>query len=124
MFLIAYTSYFFSNALTMSGETFSYQAGGQGDSKCLTTCVCRPGAGIVTLLFCGITLKHYAYHNMSRRTQRSSRYMFGSLASLAENYIFILLGLSLFTEDDLVYKPLFILVTAVSQPERCQQLFV
>ncbi|GAA5972160.1 hypothetical protein JCM8115_007141, partial [Rhodotorula mucilaginosa] len=65
VFLIAYTSYFFSNALTMSG--------------------------IVSLLFCGITLKHYAYHNMSPRTQRSSRYMFGSLASLSENFIFIYL---------------------------------
>lgn len=51
-------------------------------------------AGIVSLLFCGITLKHYAYHNMSPRTQRSSRYMFGSLASLSENFIFIYLGAS------------------------------
>ncbi|GAA5884475.1 hypothetical protein JCM3774_005579 [Rhodotorula dairenensis] len=88
VFLIAYTSYFFSNALTMSG--------------------------IVSLLFCGITLKHYAYHNMSLRTQRSSRYMFGALASLSENFIFIYLGLSLFTQTELVYKPLFILVTAVA----------
>lgn len=88
VFLIAYTSYFFSNALTMSG--------------------------IVSLLFCGITLKHYAYHNMSLRTQRSSRYMFGSLASLSENFVFIYLGLSLFTQTELVYKPIFILVTALA----------
>ena len=86
--LIAYTSYFFSNALTMSG--------------------------IVSLLFCGITLKHYAYHNMSRRTQRTSRYMFGMLAQLSENFIFIYLGLSLFTQQELVYKPMFILVTALA----------
>lgn len=57
------------------------------------TCA-RARAGIVSLLFCGITLKHYAYHNMSPRTQRSSRYMFGSLASLSENFIFIYLGAS------------------------------
>ncbi|KAM0751512.1 sodium/hydrogen exchanger [Meredithblackwellia eburnea MCA 4105] len=88
VFLIAYTSYFFSNALTMSG--------------------------IVSLLFCGITLKHYAYHNMSQRTQRTSRYMFGILAQLSENFIFIYLGLSLFTQRQLVYKPMFILVTAVA----------
>jgi sodium/hydrogen exchanger-like protein 6/7 len=55
--LIAYTSYFFSNAVTMSG--------------------------IVSLLFCGITLKHYAYHNMSRRTQRATRYIFQTLASVS-----------------------------------------
>lgn len=70
--------------------------------------------GIVSLLFCGITLKHYAYHNMSHRTQRTSRYMFGMLAQLSENFIFIYLGLSLFTATQLVYKPMFILVTAVS----------
>ncbi|BGP43154.1 monovalent cation:H+ antiporter, CPA1 (nhx1), partial [Rhodotorula kratochvilovae] len=86
--LIAYTSYFFSNALTMSG--------------------------IVSLLFCGITLKHYAYHNMSHRTQRTTRYVFGSLASLSENFVFIYLGLSLFTQTQLVYKPMFILVTCLA----------
>ncbi|GAA5966385.1 hypothetical protein JCM21900_003245 [Sporobolomyces salmonicolor] len=88
VFLIAYTSYFFSNALTMSG--------------------------IVSLLFCGVTLKHYAYHNMSHRTQRTTRYMFGSLAQLSENFIFIYLGLSLFTQESLVYKPVFILVTGIA----------
>lgn len=86
--LIAYTSYFFSNAVTMSG--------------------------IVSLLFCGITLKHYAYHNMSRRTQRSTRYTFQTLASLSENFIFIYLGLSLFTQENLVFRPLFIVVTVAS----------
>lgn len=86
--LIAYTSYFFSNGVTMSG--------------------------IVSLLFCGITLKHYAYHNMSRRTQRATRYIFKTLANISENFIFIYLGLSLFTQDTLVYKPLFILVTVAA----------
>jgi sodium/hydrogen exchanger-like protein 6/7 len=86
--LIAYTSYFFSNGVTMSG--------------------------IVSLLFCGITLKHYAYHNMSVRTQRATRYIFQTLANLSENFIFIYLGLSLFTQDTLVYKPLFIIVTVAA----------
>lgn len=86
--LIAYTSYFFSNAVTMSG--------------------------IVSLLFCGITLKHYAYHNMSRRTQRATKYTFQTLASLSENFIFIYLGLSLFTQEGLVFKPLFIVVTVAA----------
>ena len=45
--LSAYTCYFFSNGLSMSG--------------------------IVSLLFCGITLKHYAYHTMSRRTVTMKR---------------------------------------------------
>ena len=92
--LAAYTSYFFSNAMQMSG--------------------------IVSLLFCGITLKHYAYHTMSRRTQRTTKYIFSMLAQLSENFIFIYLGLSIFTnpprEDPLTsyVKPLFITITIVS----------
>ncbi|TVY65714.1 Endosomal/prevacuolar sodium/hydrogen exchanger [Lachnellula suecica] len=85
--LIAYASYFFSNGLHMSG--------------------------IVTLLFCGITLKHYAYYNMSRRTQLTTKYLFQVLAQLSENFIFIYLGLSLFTETKLQFKPLFIIVTVI-----------
>ncbi|KAF4636020.1 hypothetical protein G7Y89_g2057 [Cudoniella acicularis] len=85
--LIAYASYFFSNGLHMSG--------------------------IVTLLFCGITLKHYAYYNMSRRTQLTTKYTFQVLAQLSENFIFIYLGLSLFTESKLEFKPLFIIVTVI-----------
>lgn len=83
--LVAYTSYFFSNALELSG--------------------------IVSLLFCGITLKHYAHHNMSDKTKGTTRAIFHTLASLSENFIFIYLGLSLFTGDQLYYLPLLILVT-------------
>ncbi|KAK0630677.1 putative sodium/hydrogen exchanger protein [Bombardia bombarda] len=86
--LIAYATYFFSQAVKMSG--------------------------IVSLLFCGITLKHYAYFNMSRRTQLTTKYLFQVLAQLSENFIFIYLGLSLFTEKDLVYQPLFIIVTVLA----------
>ncbi|KAI9884512.1 MAG: hypothetical protein M1823_003695 [Watsoniomyces obsoletus] len=85
--LIAYACYFFSNGMHMSG--------------------------IVSLLFCGITLKHYAYYNMSRRTQLTTKYLFQVMAQLSENFIFIYLGLSLFTEASLNFKPLFILVTVV-----------
>ncbi|KAK9474628.1 Cation/H+ exchanger [Dipodascopsis tothii] len=83
--LFAYASYFFSNGCHMSG--------------------------IVSLLFCGITLKHYAYFNMSRRTQIATKYIFQLLARLSENFIFIYLGLSLFTEVELIYKPMLIIVT-------------
>ncbi|KAK6464877.1 putative Na+/H+ exchanger Nhx1 [Scheffersomyces coipomensis] len=86
--LFAYESYFFSNGAHMSG--------------------------IVSLLFCGITLKHYAYYNMSRRTQIATKYIFQLLAQLSENFIFIYLGLSLFTEVELVFKPLLIIITFIS----------
>ncbi|KAF9450754.1 sodium/hydrogen exchanger [Macrolepiota fuliginosa MF-IS2] len=92
--LCAYTCYFFSNGLSMSG--------------------------IVSLLFCGITLKHYAYHTMSRRTQRATKYIFSTLAQLSENFIFIYLGMALFTSAPVsepvfsYVKPLFILITTVA----------
>lgn len=70
--------------------------------------------GIVSLLFCGITLKHYAYFNMSRRTQLSTKYIFQVLSQLSENYVFIYLGLSLFTDNELVFQPLLIIVTVIS----------
>lgn len=50
---------------------------------------------------------------MSRRTQLTIKFIFQILAQLSENFIFIYLGLSLFTETDLVFKPLFILVTCI-----------
>lgn len=84
--LFSYGTYFFSNGCHMSG--------------------------IVSLLFCGITLKHYAYYNMSRRTQIAVKYTFQLLAQISENFIFIYLGLTLLTEDDLVFRPLLIIVTA------------
>lgn len=66
------------------------------------------------MLFCGITLKHYAYFNMSRRTQLTTKYFFQVTAQLSENFIFIYLGLALFTEKNLVYQPLLIIVTVLS----------
>ena len=70
---------------------------------------------------------------MSRRTQRATKYIFQTLANvrtpgssyqcpadlssplqLSENFIFIYLGLSLFTQSQLVYKPLFIIVTVAA----------
>ena len=50
---------------------------------------------------------------MSRRTQLTTKYMFQVLAQLSENFIFIYLGLTLFTDTTLFFKPLFILITVV-----------
>jgi sodium/hydrogen exchanger-like protein 6/7 len=58
-------------------------------------------------------MKHYAYHNMSRRSQLTTKFLFQVTAQLSENFIFIYLGLSLFTERNLIFKPLFILITIV-----------
>ncbi|KAF6807298.1 sodium hydrogen exchanger [Colletotrichum sojae] len=86
--LIAYATYFFSHGIHMSG--------------------------IVSLLFCGITLKHYAYFNMSRRTQLTTKFIFQILAQLSENFIFIYLGLALFTDNALQFRPLLIIITVAA----------
>lgn len=57
---------------------------------------------------------------MSRRTQRATKYIFATLAQLSENFIFIYLGLSLFTSPPSstkvtnYVKPLFITITTVA----------
>lgn len=71
--LIAYFSYVFSNSVKLSG--------------------------IVSLLFCGITMKHYASHNMSIHCQRATKAIFKVLAQMSENFIFIYLGVTLFAFD-------------------------
>lgn len=77
-------------------------------------------SGIVSLLFCGITLKHYAYHTMSQKTQRATKYLFSTTAHLSENFIFVYLGISLFTSAPSstpvtsYVKPLFIAITTVA----------
>ena len=48
---------------------------------------------------------------MSRRTQLTTKFTFQLLSQLSENFIFIYLGLTLFTEKKLIFKPLFILIT-------------
>lgn len=58
-------------------------------------------------------MKHYAYYNMSRRTQLTTKYLFQVMAQLSENFIFIYLGLDLFVESNLQFKPLFILVAVL-----------
>ncbi|KAJ3369282.1 monovalent cation:H+ antiporter, CPA1 (nhx1) [Allomyces arbusculus] len=56
-------------------------------------------SGIVSLLFAGITLKHYAYESLSRRAQLTTTYLFSTLSQLSENFIFIYLGITLFAQQ-------------------------
>ncbi|KAI8904146.1 Cation/H+ exchanger [Gorgonomyces haynaldii] len=80
--LLAYSSYLLSNSFKLSG--------------------------IVSLLFCGITLKHYASENMSPTTRRTIRNMFRVLSQLSENFVFIYLGITLFTKKELEFSLVFI----------------
>ena len=50
----------------------------------------------------------------SRRTQRATKYLFGTLAQLSDHFIFIYLGMNLFTQGVQVFKPIFIVVSVLA----------
>lgn len=85
--ILAYASYMLSNSMQFSG--------------------------IVSLLFCGIIMKHYAYDNMSITSRQTTKSMFKVLSQLSENFIFIYLGLSLFTKTHQTFLPGLIILTLV-----------
>jgi sodium/hydrogen exchanger-like protein 6/7 len=85
--ILAYGSYMLSNAMQFSG--------------------------IVSLLFCGITMKHYASDNMSQTTRETTKNMFQVLSQLSENFIFIYLGVALFTKTQQTFLIGFILLALV-----------
>ncbi|KAJ2364903.1 monovalent cation:H+ antiporter, CPA1 (nhx1) [Coemansia sp. RSA 2607] len=86
--LIAYHSYLFSNAIELSG--------------------------IVSLLFCAATMRQYTYRSLSTKSKRATRYLFHLLSGLAENFVFIYLGISLFTASDVMFRPVFIVFVMIA----------
>ncbi|KAJ1836535.1 monovalent cation:H+ antiporter, CPA1 (nhx1) [Coemansia sp. RSA 2711] len=86
--LLPYQAYLFSNAVELSG--------------------------IVSLLFCAATVRQYAYKSLSVRSQRATRYLFHLLSGLAENFVFIYLGISLFTSTESEFRPVFVVYVMVA----------
>ncbi|KAJ9051848.1 monovalent cation:H+ antiporter, CPA1 (nhx1), variant 2 [Entomophthora muscae] len=85
--LLAYGTYFLSNAVELSG--------------------------IVSLLFCSIVLKHYAFINLSVTSQRTTKMLFAILSQLSENFCFIYLGITLFTGQKEDYSLMLIACTVI-----------
>jgi len=57
-------------------------------------------SGIVSILFCGITMAHYTYNNLSKESQELTVNVFQVFAMLTETLVFAYLGLSLFNFDN------------------------
>jgi len=56
-------------------------------------------SGIVTILFCGITMAVFVRPNISQHSRDFTSHLAKALAHIFETYVFIYLGLSLFTID-------------------------
>uniref|UniRef100_A0A4W3JJE8 Sodium/hydrogen exchanger n=1 Tax=Callorhinchus milii TaxID=7868 RepID=A0A4W3JJE8_CALMI len=64
--------------------------------------------GVVAVLFCGITQAHYTYNNLSIESRSRTKQLFEVLNFLTENFIFSYMGLALFTFQNHVFNPIFI----------------
>ncbi|KAK9518858.1 hypothetical protein VZT92_021626 [Zoarces viviparus] len=64
--------------------------------------------GVVAVLFCGITQAHYTHNNLSAESNKRTKQLFEVLHFLAENFIFSYMGLALFTFQNHIFSPIFI----------------
>lgn len=53
-------------------------------------------SGIMALFFCGISLAHYNFYNLSEGSQVAAGVIFESMAQVAETFVFLYMGMGLF----------------------------
>ncbi|CAK8539934.1 unnamed protein product [Lathyrus sativus] len=50
-------------------------------------------SGILTVFFCGISMSHYAWHNVTEISRTTTRHVFATMSFIAETFIFLYVGM-------------------------------
>ncbi|CAJ2658105.1 sodium/hydrogen exchanger 6-like [Trifolium pratense] len=86
-------------------------------------------SGIVSILFTGIVMKHYAYSNLSQSSQRFVSAFFELISSLAETFIFIYMGFDIAMEKHswshvgfIFFSIIFIIIARAANVFSCAYL--
>ncbi|KAJ3024064.1 Sodium/hydrogen exchanger 8 [Thoreauomyces humboldtii] len=71
--------------------------------------------GIISVFFCGITMAHYAYNNLSPSTAKSLKSTLRMIGFMCECFIFLYLGLGLLSfGHSTTYSPMFVFFACIS----------
>ena len=65
-------------------------------------------SGIMALFFCGIVLAHYNSYNLSEASKGAAEVVFHALALVSETFVFLYMGMGLFTGRFSGWSPRFI----------------
>ncbi|KAK4793918.1 hypothetical protein SAY86_011912 [Trapa natans] len=86
-------------------------------------------SGIVSILFTGIVMKHYAFSNLSESSQRFVSAFFHLISSLAETFVFIYMGFDIAMEQHswshigfIFFSILFIIIARAANVFSCAYL--
>jgi solute carrier family 9 (sodium/hydrogen exchanger), member 8 len=61
-------------------------------------------SAIMSLFVCGVTMSHYTFHNVSKEAQAGSVVTINTLGHATEAFLFIYLGLGIFTIDQETFE--------------------
>ena len=70
-------------------------------------------SAIMSLFVCGVTMSHYTFHNISKEGQSGSVISINTLGHATEAFLFIYLGLSLFTIDQSTFSLSFTIYVVI-----------